>query len=46
MSRVQLVRGAEIDPQNCAHCGKRMVAGIVYAVEIKGERFRVCSFRM
>ena len=44
MSRRTLLRGADLPPQICAQCGKRMVMGIVYSVTINGEKFRVCSF--
>lgn len=43
--RVRLLRGGvDLDVQTCAHCGRRVVFGIVYSVTIKGEKFRVCSF--
>ena len=43
--RVPLLRGgADLPPQTCAHCGKRMIFGIVYSVKINDEKFRVCSF--
>ena len=43
--RVALLRGGvDLEPQSCAQCGKRMIFGIVYAVKIEDEKFRVCSF--
>lgn len=42
--RGALTRGADLPPQTCAHCGKRMILGVVLSVKINGEKFRVCSF--
>lgn len=44
MSRARLFGRQDLPPQNCAHCGKRMVIGIMLSVMINGKKFRVCSF--
>ncbi len=44
MRRALIGKGADLEPVICAHCGKRMIYGIVYSVKIDGEKFRVCSF--
>lgn len=43
MRRALVRGGVDLEPQVCAQCGKRMIFGIVYAVKINGEKFRVCT---
>lgn len=44
MRRSLLRGGADLGPQVCAYCGKRVVIGVIFSITISKEKFKVCSY--